>query len=195
MDRHWTGKAWGLHVGLQRSNRQWILCVDADVLAPQLVRSLLHHAERPASRLFPWPPATLSGKLEALIHPAMLTTLIYRFGSPGRATKNRHNVQANGQCFFSRREILLNTDAFRAAQASLCEDITIVRRLRSAASGRLLRSRWPRRSAMYDNWRETWHNWPRSLPMRDQYFGWRECWDYSKYCCFRPCPCRCSFSD
>jgi dolichol-phosphate mannosyltransferase len=27
---------------------------------------------------------------------------------------------------------------------------------------------------MYRNWRETWSNWPRSLPMRDQYFGWRE---------------------
>lgn len=27
---------------------------------------------------------------------------------------------------------------------------------------------------MYRNWRETWRNWPRSLPMRDQYFGWRE---------------------
>ena len=27
---------------------------------------------------------------------------------------------------------------------------------------------------MYRDWRETWRNWPRSLPMRDQYFGWRE---------------------
>jgi dolichol-phosphate mannosyltransferase len=30
---------------------------------------------------------------------------------------------------------------------------------------------------MYDHWRETWKNWPRSLPMRDQYFGWREAFD------------------
>ncbi len=28
--------------------------------------------------------------------------------------------------------------------------------------------------AMYQHWHETWSNWPRSLPMRDQYFGWRE---------------------
>ena len=27
---------------------------------------------------------------------------------------------------------------------------------------------------MYGHWRDTWRNWPRSLPMRDQYFGWRE---------------------
>jgi dolichol-phosphate mannosyltransferase len=28
--------------------------------------------------------------------------------------------------------------------------------------------------SMYGSWREAWDNWPRSLPMRDQYFGWRE---------------------
>ena len=27
---------------------------------------------------------------------------------------------------------------------------------------------------MYEGWHETWRNWPRSLPTRDQYFGWRE---------------------
>jgi dolichol-phosphate mannosyltransferase len=27
---------------------------------------------------------------------------------------------------------------------------------------------------MYEDWHETWRNWPRSLPTRDQYFGWRE---------------------
>jgi glycosyltransferase involved in cell wall biosynthesis len=41
---NWTGKAWGLQVGLQHTNPlcQWILCVDADVrTSPKLVRSLL----------------------------------------------------------------------------------------------------------------------------------------------------------
>jgi len=27
---------------------------------------------------------------------------------------------------------------------------------------------------MYGDGREAWENWPRSLPMRDQYFGWRQ---------------------
>ena len=27
---------------------------------------------------------------------------------------------------------------------------------------------------MYEDWHETWRNWPRSLPTRDQYFGWHE---------------------
>ena len=49
VDPSWTGKAWGLHRGLQSSSAasDWILCVDADVtVQPQLARSLLHHAER-----------------------------------------------------------------------------------------------------------------------------------------------------
>ena len=179
VDPRWTGKAWGLQRGLLSSSpaSDWILCVDADVMVqPQLVRSLLHHAQRSAVRIFSVATSQrLSGNLDALIHPAMLTTLIYRFGSPGKATSNRHRVQANGQCFFARREILLRTEAFRTAQGSLCEDITIVRRL--AECGEQIgfyESAGLVEVKMYRSWRETWNNWPRSLPMRDQYFGWRE---------------------
>lgn len=179
IDPSWTGKAWGLNFGLQHSDPscQWILCVDADVrISGDLARSLLAHARKSGVSTFSVATRQhLSGKIEALLHPAMLTTLVYRFGSPGSATRNRHKVQANGQCFFSRREILLNTGAFRAAQFSLCEDITIVRRLAECgevvgfyeADGLI-------DVTMYDHWRETWNNWPRSLPMRDQYFGPRE---------------------
>ena len=179
VDPRWTGKVWGLQRGLLSSSPKsdWILCVDADVkVQPQLVRSLLHHAQRSAVSIFSVATAQrLSGNLDALIHPAMLTTLVYRFGSPGTATSNRHRVQANGQCFFARREILLRTEAFRTAQGSLCEDITIVRRL--AECGEQIgfyESDGLVEVKMYGSWRETWNNWPRSLPMRDQYFGWRE---------------------
>ncbi len=179
VDPQWTGKAWGLKFGLQRShsNSQWILCVDADVGAsPMLARSLLHHAK--TSGVSTFSVATrqhLSGNIEAMIHPAMLTTLVYRFGAPGRATRNPHKVQANGQCFFSRRGILLETSAFDAARSSLCEDITIARRL--AECGEIVgfyEADCLVDVNMYHDWREAWDNWPRSLPMRDQYFGWRE---------------------
>ena len=180
VDRRWTGKVWGLHFGLQHSDPtcQWILCVDADVRAsPTLARALLAHAAKTGVSTFSVATRQqLSGKLEGLIHPAMLTTLVYRFGAPGTATRNLHKVQANGQCFLSRRDALLRSAALNAARTSLCEDITIARRLAECGEtvgfyetvGSLIDVR------MYGNWREAWTNWPRSLPMRDQYFGWRE---------------------
>ncbi len=175
----WTGKAWGLYAGLKSTDArsQWVLCIDADVrCSPLLVPSLLAHAARTGVSTFSVATRQhLSGLGEALLHPSLLTTLVYRFGVPGKATRNRHQVQANGQCFISPRETLLKNDAFRTAQLSLCEDVTIARRLAECGeaigfyeSDGLV---WVR---MYEDWHETWRNWPRSLPTRDQYFGWRE---------------------
>jgi dolichol-phosphate mannosyltransferase len=175
----WTGKAWGLYLGLENTDPRsnWILCIDADVCcSPRLVPSLLAHAERTGISTFSVATRQqLSSLAEALLHPSLLTTLVYRFGIPGKATRNRHQVQANGQCFISPRETLLKNDAFRAAQLSLCEDITIARRLAECGqavgfyeSDGLVGAR------MYQGYCETWRNWPRSLPTRDRYFSWRE---------------------
>jgi dolichol-phosphate mannosyltransferase len=179
IDPQWTGKAWGLHCGLGHTQPacRWILCVDADVeVSRDLARSLLAHTKKTGiSVLSVATLQKLSGKLEALIHPSMLTSLIYRFGSPGGATRDRHKVQANGQCFFAPRDILIRTDAFRTARSSLCEDITIARRLAECGeSVGFYEADGLVSVTMYDHWREAWDNWPRSLPMRDQYFGWHE---------------------
>ena len=178
VDSRWTGKAWGLNFGLLRSNpsSQWILCIDADVrIAPKLARSLLAHAIR--TKISTFSLATrqhLSGAAEAFIHPSFLTTLIYRFGLPGLSLEIITRCKPMGNAF-SCREILLRTDAFAAAQASLCEDITIARRLvKTGEAVGFHESDDLADARMYRDWRDTWTNWPRSLPMRDQYFGWPE---------------------
>jgi dolichol-phosphate mannosyltransferase len=102
-ESRWVGKAWNLNFGLARSNpaSQWVLCIDADVrVSPKLSRSMLSHAACTGVSTFS--VATnqhLSGPSEALIHPSLLTTLVYRFGQPGHPCRNRHQVQGNGQCF------------------------------------------------------------------------------------------------
>jgi dolichol-phosphate mannosyltransferase len=175
----WTGKAWGLYMGLKNSDpaSQWILCIDADVrCSPLLVASLLAHAELTGVSTFSVATQQhISGRVDALLHPSLLTTLIYRVGIPGKASRDLDQVQANGQCFISPRSVLSKTDAFRAAQRSLCEDITIARRLAQCGeaigfyeSDGLVGVR------MYEGYFETWRNWPRSLPTRDQYFSWRQ---------------------
>ena len=108
----WTGKTWGLYAGFEEQpmlSHEWVLCIDADVrCSPLLVPSLLAHAERTGVSTFSVATRQhLSGLGDALLHPSLLTTLVYRFGMPGKATGDSHQVQANGQCFFSRRETLL----------------------------------------------------------------------------------------
>ena len=176
---NWTGKAWGLYIGLEKTDPRsdWVLCIDADVrCSPLLVSSLLAHAEGTGISTFSVATRQqLSNLAEALLHPSLLTTLVYRFGIPGKATRNRHRVQANGQCFISPRETLLKNDAFRAAQLSLCEDVTIARRLAECGEAiGFYESDGLARVRMYQGYCETWRNWPRSLPTRDQYFSWRE---------------------
>jgi dolichol-phosphate mannosyltransferase len=172
----WNGKAWGVQVGLEQadSGAPWALMIDADVRPkPELARSLLTHARRENVPAFS--VATLqevSGALEGLLHPALLTTLVYRFGPPGRATRRVREVQANGQCFLARRDALEACRAVVGARASICEDITIARALVAAGypvgfyEGEDLVS-----VEMYRDWCDAWRNWPRSLPMRDQYSG------------------------
>jgi dolichol-phosphate mannosyltransferase len=175
----WAGKTWGLYVGLKNTDPRshWVLFIDADVrCSPLLAPSLLAHAEQTGISTFS--VAThqqLSSLAEGLLHPSLLTTLVYRFGIPGKATRNRHQVQANGQCFISLRDTLLRTDAFRAAQLSLCEDFTMARRLaESGEATGFYESDGLVKTGMYQGYCETWRNWPRSLSTRDRYFGWHE---------------------
>lgn len=174
-----TGKAWGLAVGLGAAGAdvEWLLCLDADVrAAPTLVRALLAHAARTGVAAFSVATRQrLSGAAEALVHPSLLATLVYRFGSPGHATADASAVQANGQCFLARCDVLRASGAVEAARASLCEDVTVARALAAAGvrvgfyeAGDLAVVE------MYRGWRDAWRNWPRSLPMRDGFFGARE---------------------
>jgi dolichol-phosphate mannosyltransferase len=177
-NEQWTGKTWGLYVGLQRTREDsgWVLCLDADVrCSPALVRSLLNHGRRTGLAVLSVATTQrLAGAADALVHPAFLSTIVYRLGAPGHIANRTHEVQANGQCFLARRSALLRTDAVRAARYSLCEDITIARRFVECGErvGFYLSDDLVEVN-MYSSWRETWQNWPRSLAMRDQYFGWR----------------------
>lgn len=172
----WNGKAWGLNYGARRvaPDLPWILTVDADTRpAPDLARALLAHGMRSSEAAFSIAARQdIQSAGEALLHPSLLTTLVYRFGPPGRATRRVSEAQANGQCFLFRRAPLEAVGGFAAVRESICEDVTIARLLVASGytvgfyeAGDLIQTR------MYEGWRETWRNWTRSLPMRDRYFG------------------------
>lgn len=172
----WNGKAWGLQRGLDQLDQAvpWILTIDADVRPREpLTRSLLAHARR--ADLQALSVATrqeIRTVGEGIVHPALLTTLVYRFGIPGQVTTSPNRVQANGQCFLIHRELLAAVGAFAAVRTSICEDVTLARAIAASGqkigffeAGDLVTTR------MYADGRDTLREWPRSLPLRDRYFG------------------------
>jgi dolichol-phosphate mannosyltransferase len=172
----WNGKAWGLQVGFERSDPEcdWILTLDADVRpGAGLAEALVAHAGRSGVDALSVATAqSVSGEGEAFVHPALLTTLVYRLGRPGRAASTVSDVQANGQCFLVRRDVLAGAGGFQDARASLCEDVTLARRLvRDGHDVGFYESDVPVTVQMYGSGWEAWQNWPRSLTLRDQYAG------------------------
>ncbi|HTW84870.1 MAG TPA: glycosyltransferase family 2 protein [Candidatus Sulfotelmatobacter sp.] len=166
----WNGKAWNLETGLRATRTQWIATVDADacVGAHLLAAGVARLRD---ARLVALSVATRQRLPDAgagLLHPAFLTTLVYRAGIPNQATRDPLRVQANGQVFVARTNGLLACDAIGAARASRCEDVTIARTL-AADGGRVGFYEGDAVVRMHDSWRDCAASWPRSLTLRDRY--------------------------
>jgi dolichol-phosphate mannosyltransferase len=114
--------------------------------------------------------------LQGLLHPAMLASLVYRFGRPNGIFSSPAGALANGQCCLIDRELLRTLGGFEAVRSSLCEDITLARLVaRAGERVGFFEVDGLIEVAMYANWRDAWHNWPRSLTTRDALFslyGW-----------------------
>lgn len=169
-----NGKAHNLDAGYRAlpEGTRWVLTIDADVRPrPGLVDALLRHAA--TTNVDAFSVATqqeLSGAGEGLVHPAMLATLVYRFGIPGHATTDPAQVQANGQCALYRRTVLDAVGGFGGVLRDVSEDVTLARiiALHGTPVG-FYESDDLVRVEMYAGWRDAWDNWTRSLPMRDRF--------------------------
>jgi dolichol-phosphate mannosyltransferase len=165
-DAGWVGKPWALQRGLEAANGTVVVSVDADTRPrPGLARAL-------AAALADADLVTAGARFvcdtpgERWLHPALLATLVYRFGPPD-AEQPAH-VVVNGQCTAVRGHALLDAGGYAPAAGHMTDD---------AALGRALaRQGW--RIAfhdggglievdMHDSARETWREWGRSLAMPD----------------------------
>ena len=173
----WNGKAWNLEAGLRAVETTWLVTVDADVrVGPELISEAVARATRDGLTAISIATSQqLADTGSALLHPALLTTLVYRAGLPNVATGDPRAVQANGQVFVARRDALVEADAFRAARASRCEDVTAARALASAG-GRIGFYEGDAVVRMYDSWRDCAANWPRSLTLRDRFVPAARVW-------------------
>ena len=167
----WVGKPWALQQGLEAASGHWLVTLDADVVpSPGLLGALVAEAEATGTDLL-----TVGGRFvcdtagQRLLHPAMLVTLVYRFGPPGSARRTSpHRVQANGQCTLVRRRALLDSGGFEPIASHLTDDVALARhlsrrgwRVSFADGSRLLTVR------MHEDASDVWRSWGRSLPMPD----------------------------
>jgi dolichol-phosphate mannosyltransferase len=169
-----NGKAYQLDVGQREAagSAPWLLTIDADVrIDPRLIPSMLRYAtDHHLAMLSAATKQHVSGPGSGLLHPALLTSLVYRMGIPGHVTDRVDHAQANGQCCLIDAAALAQVGGFAGVLDSLCEDVTLARSMASQefAVG-FAEDEGLTRVEMYSDWREMWRNWPRSLVLRDRF--------------------------
>ena len=169
----WVGRPWALHTGFLHSDptSEWVLGLDADTLPQQgLVASFIQKAIADNFDIVSLSPKfILKTAGEQWLQPALLVTLIFRFGATGdRAQFTEDRVMANGQCFLSKRAKLVELNGYELAKSSFCDDVTLARAAaqRGAKVG-FLDGAALIQVRMYTSMLETWREWGRSLDLKD----------------------------
>ena len=163
----WAGKAWALQQGIEAAGGEWVVTLDADTNPdPRLPQALVSRAMAEQLDLL-----TVGGRFDCptpgsrWLHPAMLTTLVYRFGPPGVVTAP-DRAMANGQCMAVPRHSFLQRGAMQTVRGEVVEDIALARRMAHDGArvgfldaGEMLEVR------MFESLRDTWRGWGRSLAL------------------------------
>lgn len=164
----WIGKVWALQHGLSLARGDWVLGVDADTEANAgMVAGAVAAAEAHALDVVSFGPMFAGqSAAERLLQPALLATLVYRFGAPSAERTDR--VLANGQCFLARRSVLESHGGYSAGRASFADDVALANHLLRAGVrvGFLDGSRLYRVRAYRSAW-EMWREWGRSVDLSD----------------------------
>jgi dolichol-phosphate mannosyltransferase len=165
----WVGKPWALQRGLEVAAGEVVVSLDADTRPrPGLVGALAAALED-ADLVTAGARFICETAGERWLHPAMLATLIYRFGPPdARARVTPARLVVNGQCTAVRREALLRAGGYSHAAAHMTDDAAQARALARLGwriafhdGGDLLGV------DMHDSIAGTWREWGRSLALPD----------------------------
>jgi dolichol-phosphate mannosyltransferase len=165
----WVGKPWALQRGLEEANGDVVVSLDADTRPrPGLARGMLA-ALANADFVTVGARFRCDSLGEQLLHPALLATLIVRYGPPdASAPQNPERLLANGQCTAVRRRLLLDAGGYAPAARHMTDDAAQLRALARAGwrvafhdGGDLITV------DMHDSVIELWREWGRSIALAD----------------------------
>lgn len=161
----WVGKPWALQCGLEAATGDYVICLDADVVAGPALTDVVVHQLDSCDLVSLTPAPECASRLDAAVHASLLASLVYRFGS--RPTSHTR-IFVNGQCLGFRRHWLIEEGGFALAAGNMTDDVALARALHArGAHISLLDGSEHLRTRMYESARETYLQWPRSLPMND----------------------------
>jgi len=168
----WIGRPWALHFGFKSMSKEskWFLGLDADTLPQEgMASGILKFVEENEFDLVSFGPRfILKSPGEIWLQPALLVTLIYRFGAPGSGLKSPIKTLANGQLFLARKTVLEKVNGYHSASSSFCDDVTLARNIaKKGFKVSFMDGSKVYKVRMYEGLRETWSEWGRSLDLKD----------------------------
>jgi len=165
----WIGKPWALQRGLETARGDVVVSVDADTRPQPGLASALAACLEDADLVSAGARFICDTPGERWMHPALLTTLVYRYGPPDTAAPLPvARLLINGQCTAVRREALLEAGGYAHAAGHMTDDAAFARGLARRGwrvafhdAGALLSV------DMHDSLSETWREWGRSIALTD----------------------------
>jgi dolichol-phosphate mannosyltransferase len=165
----WVGKPWALERGLREARGDVVVSLDADTRPrPGLARALTA-ALAEADFVSAGARFECAGAGERLLHPAMLATLVYRYGPPDAvADPPPARLLVNGQCTAVRRAALLAAGGYAPSARHMTDDAAQARALARRGWRVTFRDGGDLVAVdMHDSATATWREWGRSLALAD----------------------------
>ena len=164
-DKTWLGKPHALEQAFQKSNGEWILTADADIVfAPETLETVVAYAEENNFDALTLIPKQLFGSFwEKLFMPVfgwfcLLAMPLHRVNDP-----NRKESMGVGNFFMFRREVLEKIGGFESVKAEVAEDLKLAEILKNKKYKLRIDYAEFVETRMYSGFREIWEGFTKNL--------------------------------